>query len=59
MGARVKTLQRLHRVQRVARAKQQLRRLDLDARMMSKLLAAGEARRQRLHAVVALQRILR
>jgi hypothetical protein len=59
MGLRIEAVERAHRVERVARAEQQLRRLDLDARMVGGLAGAGEADRQGLHAVVALQRVLR
>ena len=56
---RIDPLQRLHRVERVARAQQQLGRVDADARMVGDLAGTGHARRQRLHAVAALQRVLR
>ena len=52
--------QRPHRVEGEARAQHQLGRIDADARMAADDLArAGDAGRQRLHAVVGLERVLR
>ena len=59
-GLRVSAAQGAHRVERVARARQQLGRVDADARMMADDLAgAGDARGERLHAIAGLQRVLR
>ena len=59
LGTRVEPAQRPHGVERVARAEQQFGRIDPDAGMTGELARARHAGRQRLHAVVALQRVLR
>ena len=58
-GARIEPAQRPHRVERVARAEQQLRRTDTDMRVTGDLPCPCDAGRQGLHAVIALQRVLR
>src|SRR5437773_1289645 len=56
--ARIAAPERPHGVQRRARAEQQLRRLDLDPRMMGKLLGARQPACQRFHAIAALEWVL-
>ena len=58
-GARIEPAERPHRVERIAGAKQQLGCTDPDAGVTGDLPRTGDAARQRLHAVVALQRVLR
>ena len=59
LGARIAPAQRPHGVERIARAEQQFGRVDPDAGVAGELTRARDASRQRLHAVVALQWVLR